>query len=215
MKKHSNILIWIGIIAISFVATYYLCLLVATFRPERVNLKDVLDIGTFVVLAIGLGSLVLLAKQIRDGNRWNKLMSYHNFFAQCPPIDIRDKVIAVLKGLGESVPTHGKKITDDTAKALLTDDEKLNAVTQYLDYFESMCGAINCGLVDKSYAYGLEGGRVIRLYTVFEPFISSRQEKHPHAYVECEKLAKEWGARRQAELDRNKSNLVVPFVAPK
>lgn len=215
MGKASSWAVLALIGALTLAATYYLCALISAYRPERLSLKDATDVGTFVVLVFGLGSLVLLAKQIRDVNQWNRLMSYHQFFSVCPPADLREQIMDIFRKLGEPIPSQGKEIQEQSVRSILGDHEYLHRVTLYLDYFESLCGAINCGLVDKNYAYGLEGGRVIRLYSVFKPFINARQEKHPHAYLECETLALEWIERRNGEHTDTKKNLASKTKAPR
>ncbi|HEL5329121.1 DUF4760 domain-containing protein [Stenotrophomonas maltophilia] len=184
-----------------------------------------------VVIVLGLGSLALLALQLRAANRqaacsvqqltltaqqltmtakWNKTLSYHQFFGRLIAPELADKIRACAKKheFDDSFTTISC-ISQQVLQAIWTDVEDHNAVSTYLDEFEEFCAAVNAGVVEKSYAYGIEATRVIRAATVFEPFIrrARSETRYSRAYFELEGLATDWRSQRdQEEQEARKTN---------
>jgi hypothetical protein len=191
------------LIAAAFAATWYLARIAVTFGPQEhaLTVLDVYHIAELVVLTLGLGSVALLWRQSRENAQWNKLLSYHKFFSECPPKQTRLGMMYVLRKLNnlDALDGQGTPILDATVNSIEGDATLRHAIKHYLDHFEQLCGAINCGVVDMSYAYELEGTRVIKIARIFRPYVKHLQKANKRAYIETERLAAQWRAQRRRE----------------
>lgn len=172
------------------------------------------------VFAIGLLSLFFMYQQGATTARWNKSLSYHQLFNDLTTPSQVEEIWAVAHRRNfEEQFRSMQPMLDASVRDLLQTEEQASkdnrVVKSYLDRFESLCGAVNCGLVYNDYAYSLEATRVIRVYTVFEPLITSMRalNKYSRCYLELERLATEWRRRRDDELEKkSKQDGVRPHV---
>ena len=173
---------------------------------------DPFDVGVktseLLVWIAGLWSIVVLRGQLQaqrqtslDEFHWKTLIAYHQLFEYVPDKPTGDKMYSlaktmefakVFRGIGESLP-------EKAVAEILEDSEKLSTVRSYLDGFERFCAAVECGLVNSDYAYSIQGGRVIRNYIVFEGMIRKFQNDNKLAYIELQKIALRWQAKRKAD----------------
>lgn len=158
---------------------------------------------------VGLLSLILIGRQIRSSASQAahaaataKALAYHQFFGDLITVESREKLEHVADECGfKDARKSGKEMTDASVlcvKAVPAHDAMLAC---YLDEFEEFCGAIHAGLLDEDYSYSLEATRIIRTWKVFKPYVlATRTETDDHrTYVELERIADSWTARRVAE----------------
>lgn len=167
-------------------------------RYLGVQVADAMGAAQAIILAFGLTQVYLLYKQDRKNAKWHKLLSYHTYFADCPSAQ---RVEALYAALGElealaAFKGSGAALDPDTVGKILDCPTKSQAIRKYLDGFEQLAAAINCGVVDGDYAFGIEGTRVTRTYTIFAPLIRKLQEQNFRAYLELASLADAWMKER-------------------
>lgn len=183
-------------------ATLYLYLLPAAGR----TVDTVSKVVEMTALTIGLLSLVLIARQTRTTAKWNKLLSYHQFFGEITTREtVRALHVAAEKCNFKESMKSGQAIDVSAVDSLCNDDDSTTSVCFYLDEFEEFCGAVAAGVVDSGYAYTLEATRVIRVWAVFEPYVARRRSevKYSRCYLELQRLASTWKAQRELEEKRN------------
>jgi hypothetical protein len=128
-------------------------------------------------------------------------------------------------GARSFLDARGTELTPAVVAALVADSQSHQDITVYLDEFEQLCGAVNCGVINEAYTRELEAGRVIRIFIVFKPIIEHQQSSNPLAYVEFEKVADKWEglrtaheaaekAREQAAKKRKRHNSGVKPAVP-
>lgn len=152
-------------------------------------------------VVLGLFSIVLTALQVRVNATWNKVLSYHNHFGSLITPEVIEKVkkVAIDRGFTDHL-TEGTTIPETIAAAILENADSESLIGCYLDEFEEFCGAINAGVVDNDYAYGLEGTRILRVWNIYKLFIKKCRESDgssPYVYKQLEVVAHRWADRRQ------------------
>lgn len=154
----------------------------------------------------------LTADQIHQTAVWNKLLSYHQFFGELlsEPLLVRFTAVSKACGLEESMRSI-KEMSQASLEKIWADPNHVHVVASYLDEFEEFCGAVHAGVTDKEYAYTLECTRVVRAWTVFEPFILAARgkDKFTRCYVELERLGSEWIERRGQEIKQRNTAVGV------
>lgn len=167
------------------------------------NVGQIIELG---LLSVGLLSLVLIARQTRTTAKWNKLLSYHQFFGEL----ISPATLVQMTGAAEACGFSEQMLkispmTDDSVNKVLASPDHDQTVSTYLDEFEEFCAAVHAGIVDNEYAYTLEATRVIRAWVVFEPFITQcrSKTKYSRCYIELQRLGVAWKGRREKEEARN------------
>lgn len=215
----SKISLWqtLGLTFFTIIAFVAVLFLLAVFNRGQEGTYAIYIKGAeLTILSAGLASLSLLRRQV-EGQReqlrkqqvqmehdhqWRTYRSYHELFPSIPEQEHLDKMYDLAKEL--SFDHHfndmGREIPKEAIEKILGSCDLLRIVRTYLDGFEVFCGAVSAGIVDDQYAYLLQGGRVIRNYTVFEPLIKRFQLANPTAYQQLEKLAGPWGVRRGRDL---------------
>lgn len=181
-------------------------------RYLSVAVADAMGAAQAIILAFGLTQVYLLYRQDRKNARWRKLLSYHTYFADCPAAERTMEVYSVLEELKclDVFKGAGSELSDDIVGKILDCPVKAQKIKKYLDGFEQLCAAINCGVVDETYAFGIEGTRVTRVLTIFKPLIGRLQEQNFRAYLELANLADEWSKKRsklEAEMLATQDNL--------
>ena len=166
------------------------------------SFSNVMAVLEVTVLAIGLYSLYLVSEQVRQTAKWNKLLSYHQFFGELITTAMVKDMLAVAEKFGfKAAMDKVIPMTDASLASLEKEAIDVKTILAYLDEFEEFCGAVQAGVTDHEYAYTLEATRVIRTWIVFGPFIQSQRASHPFSrcYVELERLGSAWKERREAE----------------
>lgn len=209
------------IVAAGYAAAYLLVRIALAGQPEgaKLSVKDCMDVAQVAITGLGLGSLVLLWKQLRDASKWNKLLSYHQFFSIFPSEHV---VSAVRDSLRQHQEDHILRDKDATLSSSVAQklysgnepDGSRASIDGYLDMFETFCAAVHCGLISEDYAYGIEGGRVIKNYLRFEEYIKLAQEVNKRAFTHFKVCAHRWKSRRQDEDEKASRGNVVRSRAP-
>jgi hypothetical protein len=191
----------VGAAAFTFAAILLGSELFAYVMGRALNATEVLTLGQLIVLTFGLGSVVMLWAQSRDESKWRRLLSYHQYFSDCPVAQARTNMLEVLKELGHEDHLDGKGTPLHTGDVdtIFQDRASRQKVLVYLDGFEQMCGAINSEIVDEDYAYDQEAGRVLRIYDIFKPLIDRLRADSPKAYEQFEILAELWKEKKKDE----------------
>ena len=195
----------IALAVLSFVWLAFWCALriIESYWPKDkpLTVEEAFQVGQFVVLTLGLASVVLLWKQGKDSAKWNRLLSYHQFFPDCPSQERRAKMLEVVKKFGDPncLKGRGQPVSATFVQKLEASADDRQAIMLYLDDFEQLCGAVNSEVLDEDYVRGLERTRVIRIFHVFKPVIDVQQVANPSTYLEFEKLASKWLAMRDKE----------------
>jgi hypothetical protein len=170
-------------------------------KEKSLTVEEAFQVGQLAVLMLGLTSVVLLWKQGRDGAKWKRLLTYHDHFDDLPAPAARDAMVKTIQevGAGDALTRLGSPLTSAQVAELAGNLTNYQIIKRYLDGFEQLCGAVNCRVIDEVYTRDLEGSRVIRIWTIFEPLIREEQKTNPRAYVEFEKVASNWQLLRTAE----------------
>ena len=160
--------------------------------------------------------LALTAKQLAQTAIWNKTLSYHQFFGDLVTRELADKVrVVATKHKFDEAFTSLTAMSPTALTDLMADREAEGVISAYLDEFEEFCAAVKAGVVENSYAYGIEATRVIRAAVVFGPFILRARSgtKYSRAYLELEDLGAQWQKRRhQEEEEARNANGIKPHV---
>lgn len=209
-------------LAAAYAAGFYLIGIAQTQHAAgagQLSFKECMDVAQVAITGLGLASIVLLWKQLSDTSRWNKLLSYHQFFMSFPNEDITNELRNTLREHKQDHILRDKEATlpADVAKKLYEGNEpdgSKMAMDRYLDVFETFCAAIHCGLIRDDYAYKLEAGRVIKNFKRFEKYIELAQEVNKRAFVQFKHCARRWGDRRKKEDDRASRGDLVGQMAP-
>lgn len=157
--------------------------------------RDVVPILQLILMLLGLFSVILLWWQIRQNALWNKLHTHHEFSKDTTSPD-RERV------LNQAMRKFGMHADEDLSKEIVDrifdDEETLLAVKNFLNDYEGFCAAVNVGIIDDAYAYGVDAYRTIRAYRRFGVFIEEvrRRIKNPESYLELEKVALKWERRK-------------------
>lgn len=184
--------------------------------PQVTTLEQTARIVELGLLALGLLSLFLIAEQTRLTAKWNKLLSYHQFFGELITSEMVSDLRKVAETCGFSEEMRQlKPIHSASLECIVNSDEHMNTISAYLDEFEEFCAAVHAGVADHEYAYTLEATRVIRAWVVFEPFITRRRAtvRYSRCYLELERLGGAWLERREKEAkDKADKDGVRPHV---
>lgn len=201
--KRSTFAKWAGrtVVALSVIAavviTWWAAVrLLEAYWPHSgtLSVEQVLLAWQGVALTLGLASIVLIWRQGKDTARWNKLVLYHQFFDSLPARPEREAFLEELKkrGLLSYLDGIGTPLSEEAVGQLTKEPLVSQVVRVYLDGFEQLCGAVNCGVIDERYAIELERARVVRIFRVFLPLIEAQRLHNSHAYLELEKVATRW-----------------------
>jgi hypothetical protein len=156
------------------------------------------------VFGCGLFSIILLAEQIRVTEHRAKRVAYHTYFATLPKQVNRLAFEGLIQAQAfDAQFEQGKPLGDAAVKSISSDLTRARSLRGYLDDFEEFCAAVNCGVLDEPYAFGLEGSRVVRTYEVFMPFIVKCRETNPllpTAYRHIETLGEKWRKKKEKQL---------------
>ena len=180
-----------------------------------------LRIAEVTFSALGFCTLLLLWASLRHSSVLNKRLTYHEHFHDLPSGNKVEALYVLLQRLGIPTPKASSALTDANAQAIIADTEPPPkkgeiVVREYLNDFEEFAAAVNCGLIDKNYAYHIEGPRTVNAYFGFKAIIErwiSLEKQLPHGletgdaaiYEELRKLSVEWKARMDAESARERS----------
>lgn len=173
---------------------------------------------TAVAASLGLLSLLLIFKQLRDSRLWNKLHFTYTFF----PNPLEFEAIEVFLDERISFWKRDSAISDLEVKALiakesLTDDEKKKLsesfgpdadkskaeqelyeagrkLKLYMNQIEAYCAAISSGIIDSESAQHVYGYKFRRAYEKALPWIEKvRSHKNePCLYIEIAKILTKW-----------------------
>jgi hypothetical protein len=173
---------------------------------------------TAIATCLGLLSLLLIFKQLRDARIWNKLHFTYTFFPNSQELEDlevfldgrikfwqRDSALSELevkalvgkeslteddiKKLSESFDSSVKK--EDCVKELVESGRKLKI---YLNQIEYYCAAISSGIVDSNSAKNIYCYKFRRGYEKSLPWIQAvrRIKNEPSIYIETTKVLNKW-----------------------
>ena len=180
------------------------------------SFTNVMAIIQSALVALGLYSLYFVAEQARltaeqvsqtreqtqQTAKWNKLLSYHQFFGELITTEMVLEMMAVAERCGfKDAMNSVQAMSLASRQALENDPVAVKTVAAYLDEFEEFCAAVQAGVTASEYAYTLEATRVLRAWIVFEPFIQSQRATHrfSRCYLELERIGSAWKERRERE----------------
>lgn len=167
------------------------------------------------LLSIGLVSLRLVHRQIsaqtaqtKKDLDWKQINSFFEFFHSVPDNEVNGKLhkLAQDHSIADAFSEKPRPLTGQELAGLLAKEEDVVTVRTYLDAWESFAGAVRCGLVGEDFAYRMECGRVMRTFTIFEPYIQHVQERvNPRAYIELTLLAEAWSDKREEDVKQQRA----------
>lgn len=171
-----------------------------------------------VAAVLGLFSLLLIYKQLRDARVWNKLHFTYTFFPNSKEFEEleiflderinfwqRDSALTALEVkalLGKESLTENEKkelcenfdanvSQENCAKELLEAGRKLKI---YLNEIEYYCAAVSSGIVDSESAKNIYSYKFKRAYEKALPWIEEvrRMKNEPSILIEITKTLNEW-----------------------
>lgn len=168
--------------------------------------RDIVPILQLVIMSIGLVSLIILWRQIKQASLWNKLRTQHDLWG-CLPDENLDK--SVLKILRSKNQDENRKIPKELSENIYNDAEMFTTFKTYLNKYEQFSAAINVGAMDEDYAYRMHSARICYVYNTFENFIKILRERREEDefYIELQRLASKWQKRTQKEKKRRESKI--------
>ncbi len=195
------------IVALLGLAVGYMFLLYAQTHSAQtpMTFKEKMNLAQVGVMTVGLASLVLVGLQLRSTSRWNKRLSFHQFFKEVPELPKKEKFSALADKLNIDDVHLGSPLSKEGAKSIHDDKQAQMVVMDYLNDFEEFAFAVRSGLVDDTYAYTLEQCRVMRAWVVFEPWVMELRKTtmYANAYKQLELLAKMWLKRAKKKGQSN------------
>lgn len=199
MGGWAHLLITTCLLAICLAIAIYLGLR-AIPEPDQ-KFESVIKVIELAVLGCGLLSVILLAEQIRLTEYRAKMVAFHKYFHTLPRKIHQAPFVEITERYGfQKNFEEGGVLTHDVISQLVQTAADARSLRGYLDDFEELCGAVNCGVVSEKYALSLEGARVIRTYVVFMPFIRECRKTNPllpTAYKQIEVLGDKWHKERE------------------
>jgi hypothetical protein len=109
-----------------------------------------------MLLAITAGSVLLLIEQLNQTSRWNKRLTYHQFFKELPSAQRVERLRKLAQDKTIDEHAKGEPIAGEKVRLLIDDVACTQIITDYLNDFEEFCSAILRGVVDDRYAYDIE-----------------------------------------------------------
>jgi Domain of unknown function (DUF4760) len=160
-----------------------------------------------VVLILLLWQLRLLAQQVEDSR---KALDFSTAEAEAENERRRQRatmefIATTMTKLEENydlVPASGSPlVTEFVDKAMIKDSPEFRALRNYLNYFEDVSVGINLGIFDFEVVNRTAGGRIMRTWEYYKPWILVEREAiSPALYSDIEACAAKIRAARQAEL---------------
>jgi len=171
--------------------------------------RDVVPVLQFVVTCIGLLSLILVWRQLKQAHIWNKVQAQQSLLS----VELGEfaaKLIAAAKNVGVDLKARVTPLDQKGVERLWSDDDAYNATMDYIDRIQHICSMIQAGVLDDELAYHSYYAYVVYEYNIYEPF-TDRLRKHyddEEMGNEWTKTAKRWEERRQRDEDiREKEKL--------
>lgn len=147
-----------------------------------------------VVSAILIYSLYLSNKQIKESNNWNKSNNAFNY-SILSNLVVQDKtLIDTLQKVDFNFINNSVPLTDEQLKGLWEDDNNFKAVQDYLNLLENLAFGISAGAFDDKISFSLYAPRLIRVVTIFQPFIDKyrTESQNPTFYDKLTNLYGIW-----------------------
>ena len=168
--------------------------------------RDIVPILQLGIMSIGLVSLIILWRQIKQASLWNKLRTQHDLWGCLPDENLDKSILEILRSKNQN---ESRKIPKDLSENIYNDAEMFTTIKTYLNKYEQFSAAINVGAMDEDYAYRLHSARICYVYTTFENFIKILRvrRKEDEFYIELQKLALKWRKRSQKEKQKRKSKI--------
>lgn len=173
---------------------------------------------TAVSTSLGLLSLVLIFKQLRDSRLWNKLHFTYTFFPNPlefeametflderisfwkRDLELSDLEVKALIGNKPLTAEEKKKLSESfgpSADKSKVDQEMYEAgrkLKLYLNQIESYCAAISSGIIDSESARHVYSYKFHRAYEKALPWIKKIRslKNEQEIYIETEKILDKW-----------------------
>jgi len=156
--------------------------------------RDVVPVLQIGIGALGVISIALVWRQIRQTTLWNKLNSPHNFLDVERSERLTRRAFREMRRLG--VDPH-KLVSAGDADKIHDDETAQLAVKSFLNDVENICTAVRIGSVDEDCAYAVHSARVVEIVRRFGPFIAKVQDAYgdPELFIEQLKVAARWEKR--------------------
>ena len=116
--------------------------------------RDVVPIIQTLFTGIGLISLFLLWKQMRQANVWNKLKSCQDYFNNINLSEREDLMYSLFKKYG--ISANRRKPFDENQIGIIMEYGKydlFSSIVSYIDEQEWFCTALRRGVMDEEYTF--------------------------------------------------------------
>lgn len=152
--------------------------------------RDVVPILQLVTGVAGLVGLVLVWRQIRQTDLWNRASAGHALLAELPDEEHDRRFLDACRKFagGPDIPLSSAQCVQ------LFESVERTCVTHYLNKHEYLCVAIEAGIVDDEYAYNMHSARVVHLWHVTEQYVYLLRTKFddPEIYAALQKTVTRW-----------------------
>lgn len=196
-KNIKNIIIILTIVLSLWLLSWFLITLNIEKTSERGTFGDMF--GAINSLFSGMAlvgivySIFLQVKSTYADHDRRKKEATINYLNQ-----IRPKYKTLLKECEKSL---GKDvISQETLESILTDEDLLNTVRDFLATLEHLSVGANTGVFDKDILFRMSANYLIRMHHRFKPYINNAQKNLPSAYIELGHLVNEFENRKTAVL---------------
>jgi hypothetical protein len=158
-----------------------------------------LEIMKVVIQGLGLISLIFVFVQLRFSNKWKRLE-----FSIDGKWDtkINEKTNTINDLLPNGLFDYSKRtISNVEFETLINDDKILDAIRDYLNYYEEIACLIENNALDKNYSYSNFSSNLIRIFEYFEKVINEirKRDNDPYEYLGIRKLYIEWKKKSLGE----------------
>lgn len=150
-----------------------------------------------VVAIIGLASLLLVWRQIKQASQWNRLTTQYNFLNTAFSLQLDKAIYDATGKLGLDLKGRQNPLNPEEIDKLLGDTDAYTVLIAYLNEFENICGAVRAGIADPDVAFGIHSARVLKEFVVYKPFIDKirARDSNQEVLIEFERVFDDWNKK--------------------
>ena len=156
-----------------------------------------------ILSCLGLFSIFLIWRQLRQTSTWNKLQAQYTFLSSAS-VEFECNLLRTSKKAGVDLKARKAPLTKEEIERLWQDDEAYMATIAFLNDIETVCTAVEVDMVDHDVAYAANSSRVVKGWAVYEPFISRFRgyynDEAKELFCHFETIAKLWEKRGQSKI---------------
>jgi hypothetical protein len=166
--------------------------------------RDIVPILQLCIASLGLVSVILLWRQIKDAKHWNQINATFALVAHDRFVPFQREMYDAFGEEGISL-LHVRQLGEAELAAIARNDRLQRAVINYLNYVDSFCAGVNYGALENDLAYALFSEHILDAWYTFQPYIKMQQDHTPvDIFLEAEKLAGSWDAINEKKLKEKK-----------